>query len=40
MSHTTDKVKEEYIKKIVALLDKCNDISLLDLIHKLLKKSM
>ena len=31
-------MKEEYIKAIVGLLEKCNDISLLDLIYQLLKK--
>lgn len=32
-------MKEEYIQAIVELLGQCNDISLLDLIHNLLKKS-
>lgn len=31
--------KDEYILKIVALLKKCNDIPLIDLIYKLLCKS-
>lgn len=31
--------KEEYINAIVKLLNKCNDISLLDLLLKSLKKS-
>ena len=31
-------MKEEYIQQIVELLQQCNDISLLDLIHQLLKK--
>ena len=30
---------EEYIKKITDQLSKCEDISLLDLIYQLLKKS-
>ena len=38
MEHKT--YKEALIKKIVELLKRCNDISLLDLIHKLLEKSM
>lgn len=32
--------KDEYIKKINELLEKCNDIPLLDLIVKLLTKSL
>lgn len=32
--------KDEYIKKITALLEKCNDLPLLDLILKLLTKSL
>ena len=32
-------VKEEYILKITELAEKCNDLSLLDLIHQLLQKS-
>ena len=31
--------KEEYIKKITELVDRCNDLSLLDFIHQLLQKS-
>lgn len=31
-------MREEYIKKITELLEKCNDLSLLDLIFQLLKK--
>lgn len=31
-------MKEEYIKQITELLNKCNDISLLDLILKILQK--
>lgn len=33
-------MKEEYIEKINILLKKCNDIPLLDLIYKLLNKSV
>lgn len=33
-------MKEEYIILITELLEKCNDLSLLDLIHKLLRKSI
>lgn len=33
-------MKEEYIKKIHILLEKCNDLSMLDLIFKLLNKSV
>ncbi len=33
-------LKEEYVSKIITLLRKCNDISLLDLIYKLLNKSI
>ena len=36
----TEELKESYICKIVELLRKCNDISLLDLIHRLLEKSI
>ncbi len=38
MKHET--YKEALILEIIELLKKCNDISLLDLIRKLLKKSM
>lgn len=31
--------KDEYIQKIVAMLEACNDIPLIDLIYKLLRKS-
>lgn len=31
-------MKEKYIKQITELLNKCNDISLLDLILKILQK--
>ena len=37
--HTQDELKEDYIIKIGKLLNLCNDISLLDLIKKLLEKS-
>lgn len=33
-------MKEEYINLIKELLEKCNDLSLLDLILKLLRKSI
>ena len=33
-------MKEEYVVKINELLEKCNDLSLLDLIYKLLNKSI
>ena len=39
-TYTMDELKEDYIDKIVRLLRKCNDISLLDLIKKLLEKSV
>lgn len=32
-------MREEYLMKINELLMKCNDLSLLDLIHQLLQKS-
>ena len=31
--------REEYIQKINDLVEKCSDLSLLDLIHQLLQKS-
>ncbi len=31
-------MREEYIQQIVELLDKCNDVSLLDLMFQLLQK--
>lgn len=34
------ETKEKQIKEISVLLDGCNDVSLLDLIKKLLKKSI
>ena len=33
-------MKEEYIEQITKLLQNCNDISVLDLIHQLLKKRL
>lgn len=33
-------MKDEYIQKIIDLLHKCNDISLIDLILRLLQKSI
>ena len=33
-------LKENYINAIIELLNKCNDISLLDLIKRLLEKSI
>lgn len=35
-----DKLKTDYIDKIIKLLNRCEDISLLDLIKKLLEKSI
>ena len=35
-----EEIKAKYINEIIKLLKRCNDISLLDLIHKLLKKSI
>lgn len=32
-------MKEEYIPKIIELMNQCNDVSLLDLIMQLLQKS-
>ena len=42
MDYTTkeENIKSQYIDSIIELLKQCNDISLLDLIHKLLKKSI
>lgn len=31
-------MKEEYVQKIIALLEQCNDIPLLDIIYRLLLK--
>ena len=31
-------MKEEYVTEITKLLEKCNDISILDLIHQILVK--
>lgn len=36
----TETMKDSYIKYITILLNKCNDLSLLDLITKLLEKSI
>ena len=33
-------MKQEYIEKIAILSEKCNDISLLDLVYKILSKSV
>lgn len=38
--HIKNELKEDYIIKIDKLLNLCNDISLLDLIKKLLEKSV
>lgn len=35
-----DNLKETYINKIINLMQQCDDISLLDLILKLLEKSI
>lgn len=32
-------MKEEYVQKIMLLLDRCDDVSMLDLILQLLQKS-
>ena len=40
MEQDYSKLKETYINDIIKLLEKCNDISLLDLIKKLLEKSV
>lgn len=32
-------MKEEYIQQIIELLNQCNDISLLDFVFQLLRKS-
>lgn len=40
MEQEYKKLKESYIESIKALMEKCDDISLLDLIQKLLEKSM
>jgi hypothetical protein len=34
------KLKEHYINAIIKMLNTCNDISLIDLIKKLLEKSV
>ena len=40
ITEAPQKLKENYINNIAGLIEKCNDISLLDLIQKLLEKSM
>ena len=40
MEQNFDKLKEYYIESIVKMLNNCNDISLIDLIKKLLEKSI
>ena len=35
-----NNLKEDYISQIIALMNKCEDVSLLDLIKKLLDKSV
>ena len=40
MEQDYNKLKELYIEVIIKMLKKCNDISLLDLIQKLLEKSV
>lgn len=35
-----ETMKESYVNRIIELLNRCNDISLLDLIQKLLEKSI
>jgi len=39
MKEVPDKLKDEYRSEIADLLNKCNDIKLLDLILKILQKS-
>lgn len=40
MEQDYNTLKDSYINNIIKLLRKCNDISLLDLIQKLLEKSI
>ena len=40
MEQDYTKLKEFYINAIIKMLNNCNDISLLDLIKKLLEKSV
>ena len=40
MEHDYNKLKKFYIDAIIKMLNNCNDISLLDLIKKLLEKSV
>lgn len=39
MENTYSELKKEYIDKINELAEKCNDLSLLDLIYKIMIKS-
>lgn len=40
MQHDYNKLKEYYINVIVKMLNRCDDLSLLDLIKRLLEKSV
>ena len=40
MEHDYAKLKEYYINAIIKMLNSCNDISLIDLIKRLLEKSV
>ena len=40
MEQDYTKLKKHYINAIIKMLNNCNDISLLDLIKKLLEKSV
>ena len=40
MEHDYIKLKEFYINAIIKMLNRCDDISLLDLIKRLLEKSV
>lgn len=33
-------MKEDYVRQIIELLNKCNDLSLLDLVLKILQKTL
>ncbi len=39
MENTYSELKKEYINKINELTEKCNDLSLLDLVYKIMIKS-
>ena len=39
MDEVPREVKKEYLKKIINLLERCNDLSLLDFVLKILQKS-